>query len=109
MNLHKLHSINSLGIREVSFGDIRVERLEKRINPKVPFPHRHDFYQLILITQGAGSHKIDFTIHKVFPGQVFVMKPAQVHSWTFDKKIRGIIIEFSRESMSKEIIFPVET
>ena len=44
------HSIDSFGILEVSLSNIRIEKIEERIKPKVAFPHRHDFFQVILIT-----------------------------------------------------------
>src|SRR5207248_651550 len=106
--LQKLYQINSLGIREISFGEIRVEKLQDRVSPKVPFPHKHDFFQLILITAGEGIHKIDFQNHKVAPGRVFFMKPAQVHSWTLSKNIKGIVIEFSRASMEQELATSID-
>lgn len=101
--INKLHQINALGIREVSFGEIRVEKLENRMNPKVPFPHKHDFFQLLLITEGTGWHKIDFKKHKVREGQFFFMKPGQVHTWDLSQTVKGIVIEFSRVSMSKDL------
>lgn len=29
------------------------------------FPHRHTFYELVLVTDGAGSHFIDFVGHRL--------------------------------------------
>jgi AraC family transcriptional activator of pobA len=103
MSIERLHNINSLGLREVSHGEIRIETLEERVIPKVPFPHKHDFYQLILITKGKGWHEIDFNRHTVSKGKFFFMKPAQVHSWNLSKDIEGIVMEFSREGISHDI------
>lgn len=106
MDIH--HPIESFGIRSVSLSGIRVEKLEDRVNPAVPFPHRHDFWQVILITGGAGIHQIDFKTWKVKPNQVFIIKPGQVHRWQMKKNIRGIIVEFTRTaqllSSSDELI-----
>lgn len=93
-----LYPMDSFGIKRVSLSSIRIERLENRVDPRVPFPHKHDFYQLILMTGGSGDHQIDFTSHKISKNQLFLMKPAQVHSWQL-QKARGFVIEFNRDSL----------
>lgn len=98
MKLDIHHPIESFGIRQVSMSGIRVEPLEVRVKPSVPFPHRHDFWQIILITDGSGIHQIDFESYKVKPRQVFIIKPGQVHRWNMNSNIKGIIVEFGRTS-----------
>lgn len=93
------HPIDSFGILKVSMSGIRIEKLEDRVNPLVPFPHKHDFFQIILMTHGSGNHKIDFEKYSIVKHQIFLMKPGQVHSWQFSKNIKGIIVEFNRESL----------
>lgn len=97
------HSIEAFGILKVSMSGIRVERIQDRVVPAVPFPHKHDFYQLMLVTHGTGTHQIDFTKHKITTHQLFVIKPGQVHSWRLSKGIKGYIIEFTRESLQIEL------
>jgi len=62
---------------------------------KLHFPHRHDFYHLILFTQGTGSHSIDFVKFTINPYQVYFMAPGQVHGWDFDGEVDGYVINFS--------------
>lgn len=93
------HSIGSLGIEVVGTGEIRVERLELRTNPRVPFPHRHDFFQVCFITRGCGWHEIDFKRYTVKPRKLFVMKPAQVHAWEMSADATGFILEFGLASL----------
>lgn len=80
-------------------GQIRIEKLQDRMQPKVPFPHKHNFYQILLITRGSGFHEIDFKAHKLARQQIFIMKPHQVHSWALDKRSDGFVVEFSAESL----------
>ena len=87
---------------------IRVEKLEERINPKVPFPHKHDFYQLLFITSGTGYHQIDFTRHKISRQQIFIMKPGQIHSWKLGGNIKGFVVEFNRESIPSELLHELQ-
>lgn len=97
--LQKLHPIDAFGIQKVSMSGIRVERLEDRLKPGVAFPHKHDFFQIMLVTQGSGEHQIDFKNHKVQVGQIYMMKPGQMHSWDLSRGIKGIIIEFNYQSL----------
>lgn len=96
----KLHPIDAFGILKVSLSHIRVEELKDRVNPKVPFPHRHDFFQIMLITKGEGNHQIDFVKHTIRPQQLFFMKPGQMHSWKMSSDSRGILIEFNTQSLN---------
>lgn len=93
------HPIEALGILNVSMNGVRIERLEDRIQPKVAFPHKHDFFQIILMTHGTGWHQIDFLKYPIKKHQLFIMKPGQVHSWHLNKNVKGLVIEFNRESM----------
>jgi len=93
-----LHPIDSFGIKRVSLSSIRIEKLENRVNPLVPFPHKHDFYQLIVVTAGTGTHQVDFTTFKIAKNQMFLLKPAQVHSWKL-QNIKGYVVEFNRDSL----------
>lgn len=94
------HSIDSFGILKVSLSSIRIEKLEDRIKPGVPFPHKHDFFQVMLVTSGRGFHQIDFEKHKVTAGQMFLMKPGQMHSWELGKTVKGYIVEFNTQSLN---------
>lgn len=98
--MKKLHSIDSFGIKKVSLSNIRVERLEDRIKPTVAFPHRHDFFQIMIVLGGSGEHQIDFKRHKLSAHQIFLMKPGQMHSWNLNQKARGYIVEFNRVSLN---------
>jgi AraC family transcriptional regulator, transcriptional activator of pobA len=60
----------------------------------IQFPHRHDFYQIVLFTQGTGTHTIDFEQYQVAPHQVYYMSPGQTHTWQFAPETDGYIINF---------------
>ncbi|MGE3261988.1 MAG: helix-turn-helix domain-containing protein [Bacteriovoracia bacterium] len=97
-----LHPLRALGIAEVGRGAVRAEKLEERLSPRVPFPHKHDFFQILLIQSGSGWHEIDFRRLKVEAGKIFVMKPGQVHSWQLGKNTKGYVIEFTGESLREK-------
>lgn len=59
--------------------------------------HRHDFYFLLALESGSGTHEIDFEKHAVRKGQVFVLRPGQVHRLHLQPNSRGYLVEFSKE------------
>jgi AraC family transcriptional regulator, transcriptional activator of pobA len=93
-SLDKLHEMLEFGTVHGATQEVRINRLEDRLYPLVPFPHRHDFYHLVVVTEGKGWHEIDFRRSKVGAFQVYFMKPGQVHSWMLHPKTRGFVVEF---------------
>jgi AraC-like DNA-binding protein len=61
----------------------------------IQFPHRHDFYQIVLFTRGGGRHSIDFQQFEVTPHQVYYMAPGQIHTWEFDEETDGYLVNFN--------------
>ena len=77
--------------------EIVVTRLRDFVNmhPEIQFPHRHDFYQIVLFTRGGGRHSIDFQQFGVLPHQVYYMAPGQMHTWKFDAGTDGYLVNFN--------------
>ncbi len=92
--LKKLHPMKAFGVVPAFEERIRIEPLKVRLQPNVPFPHKHDFYQLVVVRSGQGFHEIDFQRYPAGPGSLFLMKPVQVHSWSFPPTATGFVIEF---------------
>jgi AraC-like DNA-binding protein len=44
-------------------------------------PHKHDFFIILLVEKGSGSHSIDFQEYEVSEYQLHVLFPGQVHRW----------------------------
>ncbi|WP_266205069.1 AraC family transcriptional regulator [Pontibacter kalidii] len=65
-------------------------------------PHKHNFYIILFVTQGSGTHTIDFKEYEVKPGTVFFMTPGQVHSWQLSTDADGYIIFFTQEFYARE-------
>ncbi|QDK46718.1 AraC family transcriptional regulator [Bdellovibrio sp. ZAP7] len=102
--LKKRHPLESLGVKMARRGDIRVERLQERLTPKVPFPHKHDFYQIVIVHASEGHHEIDFTTYSVKGSQVFLIKPGQMHGWKLSARSKGFVIEYTEESFNKDFM-----
>jgi AraC-like DNA-binding protein len=60
-------------------------------------PHKHDFYLILYITSGGGTHTIDFHTYPIAANSFFVMTPGQVHSWKLENDTDGYIIFFRRD------------
>ncbi|WP_291128960.1 helix-turn-helix domain-containing protein [Flavobacterium sp. UBA7682] len=68
-----------------------------KIHPFIEKPHRHNFYLLVLFTNGSGTHEIDFTKYDIKPGSLFVLQPGQIHHWQLSNDIEGYIFFYSQE------------
>lgn len=61
----------------------------------LPYPHRHDFFHVVWIERGTGSHIIDSVRYDVRPGTIFFMAPGQVHDFELSPDTEGYTINFS--------------
>jgi AraC-like DNA-binding protein len=69
------------------------------------FPHRHNYYMVMLATEGKGRHFIDFKSYEVNPGMVFFMYPGMIHAWEEVNDLKGYLIFFTAEFFSKRYHF----
>lgn len=79
----------SFGIRkveEILGGSDMVENL-----------HRHDFFYMLILTKGLGSHKIDFIPYEVSDNTLFLMRPGQVHELTLKTGSKGYLVQFKND------------
>ena len=56
--------------------------------------HRHDFYFILAIDEGSGTHEIDFKKFEVKNHTVFILRPGQVHQLELSNPSSGYLIEF---------------
>ncbi len=63
----------------------------------LPYPHRHDFYQIDWVEHGTGHHIIDSVKYEVKPRTLFFMAPGQVHDFQLSDDTVGFTINFSAE------------
>jgi AraC-like DNA-binding protein len=60
-------------------------------------PHRHDFYNILFINEGTGTHTIDFITYEVKPCSIFFLTPGQIHSFNLSHDIKGFTLFFTPE------------
>lgn len=59
--------------------------------------HRHDFYFIMAIERGHGSHAIDFTHYDLCDRCIFFMHPGQVHELSIKAGSTGFLIQFKTD------------
>lgn len=60
--------------------------------------HRHDFYFILALRKGDGSHEIDFVSHPVNDNFIFIIRPGQVHRLTLKAGSEGYLMEIGENS-----------
>lgn len=56
--------------------------------------HAHTFYLMMWISQGSGTHTIDFKTYTIRPHQLYFLTPGQVHSWQLSADTQGFNLFF---------------
>lgn len=56
--------------------------------------HRHDFFYILALEKGLGSHEIDFIPYEVSDYSIFFMRPGQVHQLELKANCTGFLLEF---------------
>lgn len=100
-----IYSINKFELLS-NGADFYTNFLKKHVNKHqfTNFPHKHDFYLVILFTNGKGKHEVDFETYKVEAGALFVLKPGQMHYWELSADVDGFVFFHSREFFDKGFI-----
>lgn len=82
---------------KVMFGASKMEDVFLRRNGEIDEPHRHDFYTVLLIERGKGSHRIDFNTYELGEYQLFFVAPGQVHQLIEEEATVGYAMTFSTQ------------
>ena len=64
---------------------------------QVTYPHRHNFYEILYITGGEGTHFIDFNAYPIVAGTIYFISPGQVHYWNTSVPLEGEIFLFTED------------
>ena len=82
------------------YADIPFVQLDFATAPvlaQATYPHRHDFYEILYITGGVGTHFIDFNAYPIEAGTVYFISPGQVHYWDTSVPLEGEILIVTEE------------
>lgn len=64
-------------------------------------PHRLTFFLLLIITEGNGTHMVDFKQYDVRAGTVLKIAKGQVHAFQKDMSYKGFLIPFTEDFILK--------
>lgn len=81
-------------------------RLEDRLGVSAQVPHRHEFYQIVWITHGAGAYIIDSESYPIEDNVVFMLSPGRMHYWETSQQSRGYVINFSTDLL--HLVLPIK-
>lgn len=56
--------------------------------------HSHDFYMIMFLRQGKGTHTIDFKTYQINDNQLYFLTPGQVHNWDLSPDSQGFTLYF---------------
>src|SRR5688500_12152045 len=59
--------------------------------------HRHNFFYILALKKGSGTHGIDFISYDVRDNSVFFMRPGQVHQHTLKAGSTGYLLGFTTD------------
>ncbi len=67
-------------------------------------PHRHDYFEIILVKEGEGHQFIDFTKTDLLAKDIYVVYPGQIHLLNRNSA-QGLLIQFHKNIF--DFIFPI--
>ncbi|KAA2243546.1 helix-turn-helix domain-containing protein [Chitinophaga agrisoli] len=82
---------------------LKISPFKEVIKPTLP--HKHpDYFELIVLSDGAGTHLIDDHTYTVTPPAIFFLKPGQTHCWDFTRIPKGYVLLFKEELLSADLL-----
>lgn len=92
-----VYSLHNFSSEERASQQFQVEVFDANRHFTVKYPHRHDFFEVLYLQKGTGSHVIDGNKYDIEPPCVFFMSPGQAHKIEFSHDIEGFIYIFTSE------------
>lgn len=74
--------------------DVLYEPLENLIPKNLSYPHRHDFYEILIVRSGNGKIRIDSREYSLSANKMFFLTPYQAHRSEWSSKARGSVLMF---------------
>ncbi|SEA66800.1 AraC family transcriptional regulator [Pedobacter hartonius] len=76
----------------------KLARFEDLSWPKdLEWPHKHDFYEIIWVTEGTFTHTIDYHDIPIKTGTLLITSPGQIHLLSSPEKVKGYSIAFTEQ------------
>lgn len=73
-------------------------KIQRRDYPhNTTLPHKHNYFELCIFTNGTGEHEIDFQNYLIYSPSIHVLHPGQVHLIRRGENYEGYLFVFSKE------------
>ncbi len=92
-----IYGINEFRNHSLSNLPFQAEEFDAYRHFNVEYPHRHDFFEILFITQGKGVHSIDENKYDITPPCLFFLSPGQTHDIKLSEDVKGYIFLFTSE------------
>jgi AraC family transcriptional activator of pobA len=92
--VYSLQNFRKSGEKNLLFS---VEVFDAKRHFQVTYPHRHDFYEVLYLSNGSGFHIIDSNKYEIKPPCIFFLSPGQAHRLELSSDIDGFIFLFTAE------------
>ena len=93
----KTYAFSEMSQNYSGFALKRMEDIYLNSNGAPDSPHRHDYYAIIFIEKGEGTHFVDFTEYKVEDRTIYFIQPGQMHQLILTAEPIGWVITFTEE------------
>ena len=91
------YSLDQFNTNKHKHKPYQVEVFDANRHFEVQYPHRHDFFEILFITNGSGIHIIDSNQYEILPPTVFFLSPGQAHKLELSNDVEGYIFLFTAE------------
>lgn len=94
-----IRHINEIQKEPYLFGNFTIRDIQELLNEKdmVQDLHRHDFYYILFLKKGSGTHQIDFKPYEIQNHSIFLMRPGQVHQLDLKAGSAGFLVQFKTD------------
>jgi len=98
-----LELVDEAGNR-IDFVCKRIETLFDKNDGITDEPHRHNYFTIILVKDGSGTHTIDFKNFEINNSSLHVIYPGQVHSFVTPDRPSGWVFNFTSSFLASQQI-----
>ncbi|MHB9056135.1 MAG: AraC family transcriptional regulator [Paludibacteraceae bacterium] len=93
----KTYSFTEKSDNRSGFSLRKLEDVEHNYKDSTEKPHRHDYYTILFIEKGEGTHFIDFMEYKLEDNTIYFILPGQMHQLVFTAEPVGWLVTFTEE------------
>jgi AraC family transcriptional activator of pobA len=93
----KTYAFSEMAQQYSDFALKRMDDIYRSTDGAPDVPHRHEYYTIIFIEKGEGTHFVDFTEYKIEDRTIYFIQPGQMHQVIFTSEPVGWVITFTEE------------